>query len=247
MVLDVFSFTTKGGRGHNEDSAACRTKNEHGLFLVADGLGGHAYGEVASGCVAEVLFDGWEASLGPQEQQKLQRPQWLSEKMTEANEAILVRQRESGSNMKSTAVALAVDKDKACWTHVGDSRLYFISHGKIRHITDDHSVAFKKYQAGTITRWQINTDEDQSRLLRTLGSPDRYEPTPGPDPVVLSAGDAFLLCSDGIWEYLHDLEVLVDYLKSRTAQDWGDYLLKRVMDRVDGNNDNLSLITLIIS
>lgn len=242
MVLDVFCFTAQGGRKNNEDSAASRVMNGHGLFLVADGLGGHALGEVASGCAAEVMFEGWEASL---QKQDISRPKWLADKFMEANKAIIDMQKSRASNMKSTAVALAIDGDKACWTHVGDSRLYYITRSEIAHITEDHSVAYKKYMAGEITRLQINTDEDQSALLRSLGSPDRFEPTPGPEQVVLSPGDAFLLCSDGIWEYLHDMEVLVDYLKSNNAGEWGSRLLKRVMDRVNGENDNLSLITVI--
>ena len=55
-----------------------------------------------------------------------------------------------------------------------------------------------------------------------------------------------MLCSDGVWEYLHDTEVLVDYLKSLQASDWGTRLLMRVMDRIDGTNDNLSIITILV-
>ena len=155
-------------------------------------------------------------------------------------------QKEQGRVMKSTAVALAIDDDKACWAHAGDSRLYYIRQGRINHITWDHSVAFKKWRAGEITRWQINTDEDQSALLRTLGSEDRSEPEAGPANVEIAPGDAFMLCSDGVWEYLHDTEVLVDYLKSLQASDWGTRLLMRVMDRIDGTNDNLSIITILV-
>lgn len=240
MGIDAFCFTARGGRRNNEDSAAFRLNNDKGLFVVADGLGGHAMGEAASACAVEVLLNGWEASL---QSRNISRPQWLYDKLREANQAIIGLQRSRGSNMKSTAVALAIEDNKACWIHVGDSRLYYLNRDEIRHITEDHSVAYKKYLAGEITRLQINTDEDQSALLRSLGNPDRFEPMSG--QAALEEGDAFLLCSDGIWEYLHDMEVTVDYLKSQSAREWGSRLIRRVMDRVDGENDNLSLITVL--
>lgn len=249
MKLDVYSFTSQGGRGNNEDSVGFRTEDDYGLFVVADGLGGHAKGEVASDCVIKVLLDNWSPVLQNNEPS---RAQWLSEKFFEANQAILNIQKAESGDMKSTGVALAIDGDKACWAHVGDSRLYYITkesrHGtsQIMHITEDHSVAFKKYLAGMITRWEINSDDDQSSLLRTLGSADRFEITPGPEDIQLTSDDAFLLCSDGVWEYLHDMDILVDFLKSQNAGEWGYRLLSRVMDRVDGSNDNLSLITVII-
>lgn len=250
MNLDVFSYTEAGGRNHNEDTIAYKTENGCGLFLVADGLGGHSLGEVASERVAQVLFRDWSPGfIEPETQGDVQgsRIEWLCAKIREANSSILDLQKERGRSMKSTAVALAVDGDQACWAHVGDSRLYYIRQGRINHITRDHSVAFKKFLAGEITRWQINTDEDQSSLLRTLGSPDRWEPETGAVRGGLSKGDAFMLCSDGVWEFLHDTEVLVDHLKSRNAEEWGTKLLMRVMDRIDGTNDNLSIITILIN
>lgn len=248
MRMDVFSYTYAGGRSHNEDTVAYQTEDGCGLFLVADGLGGHARGEVASECVAQVVFKDWPSFTGQKDNEAASdsRQQWLYNRLIESNDAILKLQKEQGHIMKSTAVVLAIDGNKACWAHVGDSRLYYIRQDRINHITRDHSVAFKKYLAGDITRWQINTDDDQSVLLRTLGSTDRYEPEMGHTNLELTSGDAFMLCSDGVWEYLHDMEVLIDYLKSRNANDWGTYLLMRVMDRISDDNDNLSLITIFI-
>ena len=73
---------------------------------------------------------------------------------------------------------------------------------EIAEYTDDHSVAYKKYKAGEITREEIGFDDDQSSLLRTLGSEDRYEPSVRELNLVPRKGDAFLLCSDGFWEYV---------------------------------------------
>ncbi|MCR5232889.1 MAG: protein phosphatase 2C domain-containing protein [Lachnospiraceae bacterium] len=239
MILDHYSFTGPGGRSVNEDSIGTALRFDKGIFVVADGLGGHKDGELASKCVVETLL-GEHESLHTDD-----RRTWLKDALASANSYILKLQQDMKSIMKSTAVVLCVDNDMACWAHVGDSRLYFIHDRRIEYITPDHSVAYKKYAAGEISRFQINTDEDQATLLRSLGSPDRNEASICSEPVRLSLNDAFLLCSDGVWEYLHDEEVLVDYLKAEDAKDWGEKLLLRVIDRVDGTNDNLSLITIM--
>lgn len=114
------------------------------------------------------------------------------------------------------------------------------------YCTNDHSVAFKKYKSGEITREQIAADEDQSSLLRSLGNNDRYKPEIYSPNIEIGKGDAFFLCSDGAWEYLRDEEILIDFLKSETARQWSELLMLRIMERVNGRNDNLSLLTIIV-
>jgi serine/threonine protein phosphatase PrpC len=143
-------------------------------------------------------------------------------------------------------VALAIDGNRAVWANVGDSRLYYLHEGRIYSCTEDHSVSYKKYKAGEITREEICTDEDQSRLLRTLGSEVRNEPDVKICDVPLVPGDAFLLCSDGVWEYLRDEEIAIDLLKARNARKWAELLLLRLMNRISGENDNLTLLALIL-
>ena len=89
-------------------------------------------------------------------------------------------------------------------------------------------------------------DEDQSRLLRSLGSEERNEPDIHAADVPLAQGDAFFLCSDGAWEYLMDEEILIDFLKSETAEHWAELMVLRIIERVRGENDNLSLLTVIL-
>ncbi len=241
MILDVFYYTNAGDREQNEDSVACRLRDGSGIFVVADGLGGHQLGEVASSCVAETLASEWE-----RETECGDRAEWLRDKIALANTEVMKLQTERRATMKSTVVVLAVDGDRATWANVGDSRLYYLRDGAILSVTDDHSVAYKKYQAGEITRHQIGQDEDQSYLLRTLGGADRNQPDIGGSPEPLMSGDAFLLCSDGVWEYLFDDEVPLDLLKSIDARDWAEHLLLRVISRIGRGNDNLSLMTVIV-
>ena len=148
--------------------------------------------------------------------------------------------------MKSTVAALAVSGGRAAWAKVGDSRVYYLHGRAIEKITEDHSVAYKKYKSGSITRAQIGMDEDQSCLLRVLGNSDRNKPDVGSPDSPIEPGDGFFLCSDGMWEYLLDEEILIDFLKAETAQDWAEQLLLRAMDRIRPKNDNLSLITVMV-
>ena len=240
MRFDAYSYTDKGGRGYNEDSVGFLADENRGLFVVADGLGGHSLGEVASKCVIDTLISSW-----PTERDDLK--EWVRERLYEANRNVLNLQKERNAITKSTAVFLTVLNGLAVWGHVGDSRLYYIHDGRLICCTEDHSVAFKKFKAGEITKEQIALDEDQSQLLRSLGSEDRNEPTIGVLSFLVEPGDAFFLCSDGAWEFLMDEEIVIDHCKSMDAKQWNEWLRLRMMDRVTSNHDNLSLLTVMVS
>lgn len=237
MKSDSFIFSYVGGRPYNEDYAQIvKSDNEDlTLFVIADGLGGHQHGELASKHAVETVAESFASGIDGEVKD------WLEKTLEEAQANILSVQEEVGSPIRTTIVALVLSGDKAIWAHIGDSRLYHIHNSQIASITQDHSVAFKKYRAGEITYDEIATDEDQSRLLRSLGG-DRH--TPVFDECNLSEGDGFMLCSDGMWEYIYDEEITVDFLKSASAQDWGELMLMRVMERLPDDSDNLSLITI---
>lgn len=239
-MFDVFSYTNRGGRDYNEDSVGSRFQYDAGIFVVADGLGGHARGEDASACAVETITAEWDASAADIAEQ-------LRLLIAEANRNILQLQKEQNAVMKTTAAVLAVRGSQAVWANVGDSRVYFIHKNSLHAYTHDHSVAYKKYRAGEITREQIAEDEDQSALLRSLGSEDRSEPDICICDVQPVRGDAFFLCSDGAWEYLRDEEILIDYLKAQDAAHWAELMMLRMMERVRGSHDNLSLMTVILT
>ncbi len=239
MVFDVYTYSNRGGRSYNEDSVGFRTEGDNGIFVVADGLGGHSFGELASACVLDALV---EELPGPDDD----RAEWLGERIAWANQQVLALQEEKATVLKSTVVALSVLGDRAVWAHAGDSRLYYIHEGRLTAYTEDHSVAYKKYKAGEITRREIAFDEDQPRLLRSVGGRDHNEPLIRAYEEPLSAGDAFFLCSDGVWEFLEDEEIVIDLLKSENARQWAEYLLLRMMERVNGENDNLTMLTVML-
>lgn len=239
MFLDKYEFTNRGGRSYNEDSVGSMIREDSGIFVVADGLGGHSFGEIASACVRDALLESFPC-------EDVDPALWLEDRIREANGQVLTLQKERNTTLKSTVAVLYIRGNRAFWAHAGDSRLYYIHENRLRAFTEDHSVAYKKYKAGEIARNEIAFDEDQSRLLRSVGSLDHCKPVIYTCPEILTPGDAFFLCTDGVWEYLDDDEIVIDLLKSETAVQWAQHLLLRMMDRVDGENDNLTMLTLML-
>ena len=238
MKIDSYSFSAIGGREDNQDALGQTGEGENALFVVADGLGGHRLGSLASACAVSCLTENWKAEEA-----------YDTESMTaligKANEAILKLQEEQNCSAKSTVVLLSLQGGRALWANSGDSRLYFLRDGAFRAITEDHSVAYKKYRSGEITRAEIATDEDQSALLRTLGGTTRWQPDVAGEED-LKVGDAFLLCTDGFWEYVSDEEILIDRLKAGNAQEWGEKMLLRLADRIPKDCDNLTVTTVML-
>ncbi|MBR1731145.1 MAG: serine/threonine-protein phosphatase [Ruminococcus sp.] len=237
MKSDSFVFSYIGGRSSNEDYAQIKKSDNNTLFAVADGLGGHQHGGLASKRAVETLSEAFPTEFDGEAKD------WLERTLEEAQSKVLAVEDDMNSTIRTTIVALVLSGEKAAWAHIGDSRLYYIHDNEIASVTEDHSVAYKKFKAGEITYDEIASDEDQSRLLRALGS-DRHSPVL--DECTLSEGDGFMLCSDGMWEYIYNEEILVDYLKSESAEEWGELMLMRVMERLPEDCDNLSLITVII-
>ncbi len=238
-MIDVYSFTSRGGREYNEDSVGYAYTPYGAVAVVADGLGGHKGGDVASQMVVDTLL------AEPLEDNKNDKD-WLKKRLDTANQAIVDEQAARVNKMKSTVTVLKISGTKATWAHLGDSRLYYLHDSEIAAVTEDHSVAFKKYKAGEITRSELATDEDQSSLLRSLGVQGKIKPEFDETAQPLTAGDGFLLCSDGFWELVRDQEIVFDFLKAKDARSWAELMLLRAIERIDSDSDNLSVVTAIV-
>ena len=235
MEIHAYSYTNRGGREHNEDSL--RASAEQGVFVLADGLGGHGRGEVASALAVDTLFTAM-TQTGELDGER------LLALFQSANEEILRQQAQPDqSEMRTTAVALKLAGNTAVWAHIGDSRLYRFSNGELAEVTQDHSVTYRKFLGGEISYMDVYHDDDRSRLLRVLGK-EPCRPEAGSAPV--SPGDAFLLCSDGFWEYVYNEEMQADLCKARTPQEWAEEMLLRHIRRTPQGNDNFSLITVFV-
>lgn len=235
-MIDIYAYTSQGGRNRNEDFVGYAPTADGAVAVLSDGVSGVSGGEIASRIIVDAVID--------EPYDCVDVAEWLRDRLALADERVREGQQELHNEMKSTVVALRISGDHAVWAHAGDSRLYYLHDGVIAEVTADHSVAFKKYLAGQISRYAITADEDKNRLLSYAGGDGAFTPETGGTDI--AAGDAFVLCSDGTWENLIDQEIAFDYLKAESSEEWAHLLLLRVLDRMDSDGDNLSIITVRI-
>jgi serine/threonine protein phosphatase PrpC len=211
-----------------------------GCWVLADGLGGHHGGATASRVAVESVL----AAFG-------QNPEVSSEALCAhiglANQAVLERQQSEPElqSMRTTIVALLASPDAAVWAHVGDSRLYRF-YGKACERTKDHSVPQRLADAGEIREDQIRFHEDRNRLLRSLGSRADAGVETGRADRAPRAGDAFVLASDGFWEWLTEAEMAEDLRSSFTSKKWLGKMEARIQGRAAAGHDNYSAIGVMV-
>ena len=234
MIFTCETFTGAGGRPYNEDSIGVWKMQDGLLAIVADGLGRHGGGDIASKTAVDTLSS-----------HCLHNPCMTQEAMlagfVKANQAVIACQTPA-CEMKSTAALLLCLEDSAAIAHIGDTRGYHFSNGRTVFQTKDHSVSQLAVLQGEITPTQIRFHEDRSRLLKALGNDTERLGAEFNLMNRLSPGDAILLCSDGFWEYVTEAEMETDLQKSATPGGWLAYMLQRVGRRVNGKHDNLSAI-----
>lgn len=227
----------KGGRSYNEDSVRFESNGPSFAGIVADGLGGHGGGEIASSLVAETLAGGFMAETSTQ-------PEAIHKLFEKANQEVVSKQTAT-LQMKSTAVGLFCDDNGLTCAHVGDSRLYRFTNGMITFQTKDHSVSQMAVLSGEIPPSQIRFHEDRNKVLRALGSDASVKPDIISWP--RQTTDTFLLCTDGFWEYVLEEEMEIDLAKSKTPDEWLRFMIGRLSKRVHGKNDNFSALAIFMA
>jgi serine/threonine protein phosphatase PrpC len=171
---------------------------------VADGMGGHRGGEIASRIAVRTILAFYTADSDGD------RAKSLARAFHEANQTIIQEAVADSTlfGMGTTCTALALHHGRAYFAHVGDSRCYLQRRGKIVQITSDHSIVGEMVRSGIITNEDARTHPKRNVITRSLGAqPDVVAETP--DSVELQVGDTFLLCSDGLTAYLTDIDLSV--------------------------------------
>lgn len=234
MVL-IAERSSQGGREYNEDSVGIVDAGQRQCVIVADGLGGHGGGKTASTLAVDGIRNAFETAEEIGEA-------WILDLYARVNQSVLDAQTET-CQMKTTCVSLFLDREQAWWAHLGDSRLYHFVDGVLEEQTQDHSVSQMAVLSGEITQDQIRFHEDRNKVLRAFGM---EEPQPVLHAERLSKGKfhAFLLCTDGFWEYVLEDEMELDLAKAEQPEEWLKYMECRLQRKVDGNNDNYSAAAL---
>ncbi|MEQ1907935.1 MAG: protein phosphatase 2C domain-containing protein [Vicinamibacterales bacterium] len=236
--FDLARLTRSGSRPLNEDSVDSAVVGASLCAVVADGLGGHRGGEVASRVAVDTALASFRANPKASVEQ-------MTALISAAQEAVLEGQRGNSAlaQMRSTIVVLAVDGSHATWGHVGDSRLYHLRGGRIMDRTRDHSVSQALVDAGEVAPDEQGQHEDRSRLLRSLGKEGDAGATVHSIDA-LCDGDGFLLCTDGFWEVLSEIEIAADYCATSSAAGWLERLETRVARRMTQSKDNFTALAL---
>ena len=240
MKLTHATLSHPAGRKINEDAS-----NSHqlaagqGCWVVADGLGGHGGGDVASRITVDTIVDAYRKSP------EFSAP-YLGELMELAQQAILSRQQDDYrlSAMRSTAVVLLLDDAKALWAHVGDTRLYQFANGRIVFQTRDHSVPQAMVDAKDIRYDDIRHHEDRNRLTRSLGNNGKVRATLLDQPVAIDEGAVFLLCTDGFWEYVTEPEMEATLATSDTPEKWLMEMEAILLSNAPSDHDNYTATAL---
>jgi serine/threonine protein phosphatase PrpC len=247
--IDVAILSRQGGRACNEDACGHWHSEQCLCCVVADGAGGHGGGDIASKLVVRHIID--QASLAP-----LARADEVQDLLIDTNAQLRRHQSESDStlDMHSTVVALFVDltSQEALWGHAGDSRLYLFRDGAMVSHTRDHSVVQSMVDAGVLMPEQMRTHPRRGELQSALGCrPEDLLVTTASDPWPLEPRDVFLLCTDGLWEYVDEAEMCASLSGATDPGDWltrlEQLVLQQAAKRGKTGHDNFSGIAVWVS
>ncbi|WP_321416512.1 Stp1/IreP family PP2C-type Ser/Thr phosphatase [uncultured Methanomethylovorans sp.] len=230
------SATHQGSRSNNEDSFTVANIENHLLLLVADGLGGHNAGEVASELACEVIKqtvkDNIEKALFPSE--------LLFLSIARANEYVLSYARSDSTleGMATTAVIGLIFGKKVILANIGDSRAYIIRKDEIKQITKDHSLVQSLLDIGAIDEKEAVSHPQKNIVMQSIGSkegikPDYYE-------FEIAKEDILFLCTDGLTDILKDNEILDAIKECRNIQSIPEKLIESVIKK--GAKDNITVV-----
>lgn len=188
-------------RHHNEDAFGYRA--EHGIFVVCDGMGGAAGGEVASRIAVDTVLHFFSGDP----QQNATPGAVLQQAIAEANRAVIERADDDPGlyGMGTTLVALLLQSESALVAHAGDSRCYLFRGRRLFRVTHDHSLVDEQLRLGTMTQEEADRSPLRSVITRAIGT--QQSVTPEVQELAVETGDRFLLCSDGLTREISEEEI----------------------------------------
>lgn len=239
MRYSVAQDSRIGGRRVNEDRVAYVSSDRALLLLLADGMGGHPKGDLASRVAIEVMAELFQAAAKPC---LADVSLFLQESLLNANDQLvrLARAEHLSDYPRTTLVAAVIQDGRITWIHCGDSRLYLLRQGQVYSRTLDHSLAERDRQLGREPASQLVGY--RNALFTCIGSESRPIFNVA-GPVALRPGDRVVLCSDGVWSVIEE-QNLIDALQGRPVDVAVPGLVEQAVRRGGPSGDNASCVVL---
>jgi serine/threonine protein phosphatase PrpC len=252
LGIEVAGKTDVGSvRANNEDNFGYDSR--YGIFVVCDGMGGQAAGEVASKIGVDTVLD-YVRQAGEPDQ--LQQPKngtgglsplasLLAAAIHKANQAVLEagQRQQTRAGMGATVVVALVRSNSLCIGNVGDSRIYLVRNGAIEQLTEDHSLVMEQVRRGYLTLEQAQESDLQNIILRALGSEEEIKPDL--QDLIALPGDVLLLTTDGLTRRVRDEEIKTIISSSRSLEQACGALIQAAKDRRGDDNITCLLVRIV--
>jgi protein phosphatase len=237
--VDTFYLSDRGRvRQHNEDCVGV-FENEVGvLAIVADGMGGHLAGDVASQMTISTFKELWEQVKNIDSPKDAES--WFIEKVSEVNKTVYDHSLSNPEcqGMGTTIVGAIITPSFATIGHIGDSRCYLLNNSGYKQVTQDHSLVNELVRSGQISKEDAEHHPRKNVLLRALGTEQTVELDVS--TIEFEQEDVLLLCSDGLSNKVSDEEMQEEMLKGRPLPDIANSLVQSA--NANGGEDNISLV-----
>jgi PPM family protein phosphatase len=238
MRFSVYQISRKGGREKNEDRMGYCYTRDSGLFALADGMGGHPEGEVASQLALQTLAALFQRDAKPTLADPLR---FLHDAIIAGHHQLLRYATEKSliDTPRTTLVACVLQGNAAYWAHCGDSRLYLVRGDKLIARTRDHSYSELQETLSQVV--PVGERFNRNVLFTCLGSPGKpVVDTVG--PLLLHSGDRILLCSDGLWGSVND-SVITEQLARQSIADAVPELVEQALRNGGPKSDNVTILS----
>jgi serine/threonine protein phosphatase PrpC len=217
LALVAAQMTGIGGRETNQDALGMTEQDSLACFVVSDGAGGHCGGEIAAKLVVHAVIDSFvrDLSFGSRALQS-----YIEEAIAKVAEGKAADA--SHAEMSATVAAVLIDRKNrsALWAHMGDTRVYLFRDRKVFSKTKDHSIVQQLVDAGYCKPEEARTHPQRSMLFAAIGAEGDTRPAISGDGLALEDGDALLICTDGLWEWLTEAEMEQALAEARSVDEW---------------------------
>ena len=242
MKFSIYQNSRQGPRNYNQDRLAYSYSKDALLLVLADGMGGHRNGEVAAHLAVKTLTDAFQRLAVP----FLSSPaKFLIDHIQQVHDMIdnVTQTDELIESPRTTIVVAIIQRGFLYCAHVGDSRLYHFRDGHLLFRTEDHSVVQSLYKKGMITKEEMATHPYKNKIYNCLGgeTPPQIDLS---DRFELLEGDTILLCTDGVWGVLSDVQIKDIIQQNIVIADATNKLMDSAEFASDERGDNMSAIGL---